>query len=260
MEPNMNNDSSTTGAENPLNGSLADEGQTSANQPQFVSVEQMNRALSGYNNRLEKKFQETLTNALNPLQQLLGNLQNPVNVDDTVPSNTPVQTPQPSQPNKEILKLQRSLDEMNQRVKASEQERETAVKQAIEEKVKSQVLSTLTGLKVEKGDQVFKLIRDNIVIGDDGSVKMKAVDPSFGFEEEKDLKSGLTDWLNSDGIHFLPPRNIGGSGASNTKSGTGQRIINPQDLAKMKPSELAKVNLKEVFGNETLATFFNTNQ
>src|SRR5271157_4522181 len=209
MEPNMNNDSSTTGAENPLNGSLADEGQTSANQPQFVSVEQMNRALSGYNNRLEKKFQETLTNALNPLQQLLGNLQNPVNVDDTVPSNTPVQTPQPSQPNKEILKLQRSLDEMNQRVKASEQERETAVKQAI---------------------------------------------------EEKDLKSGLTDWLNSDGIHFLPPRNIGGSGASNTKSGTGQRIINPQDLAKMKPSELAKVNLKEVFGNETLATFFNTNQ
>lgn len=270
-EENTQNDGSNTGAENRGNGGQTANDQNSGQQgqPQFVSVEQMNKALSNYNKRLEKQMNDTLTTALGPLQQMLEKIQNPdgnAGNEDANASSGNAQgqqaQQQTTQSNKEILKLQKSLDEMNKKFQAADTERENALKQAVEEKIKSQVLSTLTNLKVEKGEQVFRLIRDNIVVGEDGSVKIKVVDPTLGFEDEKDLKSGITDWLNTDGVHFLPPRNVSGSGATNAKGGTGggQRITNPNDLMKMKPSELAKVNLKEVFGEEALAAFFNTNQ
>lgn len=253
---------------NPTNGQMTDAengsqgGQTSndqGGQPQYVTVEQLNRALTGYNKRFEKQLQDTLSTSLTPIQELFSKLQNPETPSDEA-NNLPASQTQHPQSSKELMKMQKQLEELNKRLQASDQEKETAVKQALEEKVKSQVLSTLTSLKVEKGEQVFRLIRDNIVIGEDGSVKIRVVDPTLGFEDEKDLKSGLTDWLNSDGIHFLPPRNISGSGASNRGGSPGNQIVNMSDLMKMKPSDLAKVDLRKILGEDTITAFFNTNQ
>lgn len=266
-DENTQNNGQTTDAENGSQGGQTSNDQNAGGQqqqPQYVTVDQLNRALTGYNKRFEKQLQDTLSSSLTPIQELFKQLQNPDGGnagDGNDSSNAQNQQQQQAQPNKELLKMQKQLEELNKRLQASDQEKESAVKQALEEKVKSQVLSTLTNLKVEKGEQVFRLIRDNIVIGEDGSVKIRVVDPTLGFEDEKDLKSGLTDWLNSDGIHFLPPRNVSGSGATNRAGGTGgQKIVNPGDLMKMKPSELAKVDLRQVLGEDTLSAFFNTNQ
>lgn len=258
-KPNPQENSPTSGTENPAQG-----GQPSndpSNEPQFVTVEQLNRALTGYNKRLEKQLQDTLSSSLTPIQQLFQQMQNP----EANPSqNEPTETNNPNtnpQPNKELLKMQRQLEELSKKLQSADQEKEQAVKQALEEKVKSQVLSTLTNLKVEKGEQVYRLIRDNITVGEDGSVKIRIIDPTLGFEDEKDLKSGITDWLNNEGNHFLPPRNINGSGATNRTGGSGtNKIVNISDLNNMKPSELAKVDLRKVLGEDALAEFFNTNK
>lgn len=261
MSDMIENNGGTSGSENQMQGGQTSNDTTeNQNQPQYVTVEQLNRALTGYNKRAEKTIQETLNQALTPFQQLMEKLNGGDSNSETAQPSQSNPTAPVSGQDKEILKLQKSLEELNKKLQMTEQEKEVAAKQAVEEKMKSQVLSALTNLKVEKGEQVYRLIRDNIVVDENGNVRMKVTDPTLGFEEEKDIKSGLTDWLNSEGIHFLPPRNVAGSGATNRQGGMGQKIINPADLMKMKPSELAKVNLKDVFGEDTISAFFNTNQ
>ena len=262
MKPGENN-SQTTDAENGLQGgntsNESENSENNDNQSQYVTVDQLNRALTGYNKRseksVEKSINDALVKALSPFQSLL----NPSTEDSNISNES--QEKQNNQPNKEMLKLQKMLEDVTKKLEHSEQEKENASKQALEERVKSQVLSTLTNLKVEKGEQVYRLIRDMVVIDESGNAKIRVTDPTLGFEEEKDLKSGISDWLNSEGSHFLPPRNLSGSGASNQNQGTGnnQKIVNPNDLLNMSPKELAQVDLKKVLGEDALKTFFNTN-
>jgi hypothetical protein len=246
------NHGQTTDAENGSQDSQSlNDTSSTDNQAQFVTIEQLNRAMTGYNKRLEKQTQENIQTQLAPLLQQFEKFQ--------APQAESVDSQKPSTVDKEVLKLQKTLEDVQKKLQQAEQEKDNASRQAVDERVKSEVLSALTNLKVEKGDQVYRLIRDNIIIDESGKVKIRVVDPTLGFEDEKDLKSGLTDWLNSEGSHFLPPRNISGSGATNKSSGSGgQRITSLEDLNKMKPSDLAKVDLRQVLPEESLNAFFNT--
>lgn len=269
-----NTNGQTTGAENGSNGEsnnagTDNQGGNQGNTQQFVTVEQLNRALTGYNKRNEAATAKALETALNPLKELLAGMNKTGEGDETQTgtkngSDQNGQTQQQqAQNNKELLKMQKQLEELTNRLKASDQEKAEAVKQALEEKVKAKVLSTLTELKVEKSDQVFRLIRDSLIVDDNGNVKMKVIDPQLGFEDEQDIKSGLTSWLNTEGSHFLPPRNVGGSGAQNGNrqggGGNNNQNYSLDQLNKMKPSELANVDLSKVLGVDVLKTFLNVN-
>lgn len=231
-----------------------------ANQPQYITTEQLNRAITGHNKRMEQKFSTLLDQKFETIETLFSKFNNPEAPGEGQASQESQQQAT-SQPSKELLKLQRDFADLQKRLQNTEQEKENASKQALEERLKSQVLSTLTNLKVEKADQVYALVRNSLMVDESGNIKMKVVDPTLGFEDEKDLKSGLSDWLNAEGLHFLPPRPVTGSGASNQgRSTSNSRIPSYEELNKMKPSELAKVDLRKVFGDSEVAAFFNTNQ
>jgi hypothetical protein len=266
VDENQNN-GGTTDSANQSNGDQSANGQDGTqNNPQFVTIEMLNKALSGYNKRVESKFAEHLTTGLAPIHELLskigGTSEDQNNGDTAGQGQGQGQNQAQAQDNKELLKLQKQLSDLQNQLQTEKADKEKVAKQAQDQKVKSEVLSTLTSLKVEKGEQVYQLVRDNIVIDDNGRIQMKTVDKTLGFEDVVDLSKGLTDWLNDNGTHFLPPRNLGGSGANNNTGGgnDNRQITNLKDLNNMKPSELAKVDLRKALPEGTLEAFFNTNQ
>lgn len=235
----LSNDSGTTPAENGSQDSQSQNDGTT-NQPQFVTVDQLNRAITGHNKRMETQLTKTLDEKLSSFSSLIDSLKNTEEVKSE-PSKTP-----PSTGNNEILKLQKQLEDMQKALSKSDTEKQEATNRAREERIKSEVLSSLTALKVERGEQVYRLVRDAIEYDEDsGKAKMRVFDSSIGFDDVKDLQKGLAEWLNNEGQHFLPPRNVGGSGASNKSGSQGNRTRSFDELHNMSPAELRKVDLKD---------------
>ena len=222
----------------------------------YVTVDQLNKVLTNYRKRGEadmtKLLQDQSTSFSKMFDELKESFRPEVQKDDSPHKDE-------NKPNPELLKLQKQLADMESKYKRMEEEKNIANSKAKDEKIKAEVLSHLTNLKVERGDQVYRLIRDNILYDEDtGKIKFRLFDPEIGIEDEKDIKSGLSTWLNSEGSHFLPPRNLSGSGATGKQGISGNKVRDFAALKKMTPQELAKVNLKDYLSEDDLKIFFNT--
>jgi hypothetical protein len=262
MSPSAEGDNNggTTNAENGSQGAQPsnDEqnlkaGEKPPETPQFATVEQLNRALTSYNKRLEGHLEKKLTETLNPLMEMLQSLK------PTEGAEAGKQADNSEKPNKEVLKLQNQMQELQAMLERERKEKTEATQRALESRLKSEVLRVLSELKVDKTEQVYRLVRDELIVDEaTGRISMKVVDPKLGFEEEKDLKAGITDWLNNDGAHFLPPKQVSGSGAGtgNNTTVAVNKIFNIDEFMKMKPSEAAQVDLRKALGSEVVDAFF----
>jgi hypothetical protein len=222
-----------------------------------VSTEDLNKALTSYNKRLEKRYQDTITNLESRLESLASLLENNVKQPEKQESQANPNQPQ----NLELLKLQKQIEDLQVMNKKSEDEKKSAWERVKEEKIKTAVLQTLSSLKVEKSHQVYKLIQDSIVYDEaNEKISLNVLDPSLGFEDTKDLKSGLTTWLEHEGPQFLPPKNISGSGATNIGSKNSKNGYSIQQLKNMSNKELANTNLTDHIDPEILNNLLNRNR
>lgn len=222
----------------------------------YVTTDQLNRAITGHNKRLERAVMAEVSS----LKELFSSFGNKSEDSDqtTNSSNNQNSHTTSDKPSPELLRLQKQIEDLNKLVEVERRGKEEESKKAREEKVRSEVLKVLSENKVEKSEQVYRLVKDQLQLDDSGNVKLRLFDSTIGLEEDKDLRSGLSEWLNTDGLHFLPPRNTSGSGATsssnnNNRSG-GRRTYSMQELNDMKPSDLAKTDLQTILKEQGLMT------
>ncbi len=257
-----NTNGQTTGAENgSQGGSTSNDGaapQGGNAGEQYMTTQQFNSAMSSWNKRNQeataKAFTEQLQQALSPFQEMMQGMSQGDTTTKALTAEGGTSKPNDQQ-NPELLKIQRQMQDLQKLLDNEKQEKVSAQTKARDERVKSEVLKTLSELGVQKGDQVFKLIKDNLVYEDENSIKFRGMDSQINMEIESGLKSGLTDWLNNEGTHYLPAKVSGGSGASSSRMSSGNRVVDLDALNKMKPSELAKVNLADALGADVLKSF-----
>lgn len=242
------------------NGGQEDQG--TQNQPQYMTVEQYNKAMSSWGKRLQdstvKAVETQLQGLTEALAKLQGNAQDNGATASQNQSGTSGNAGATSDP--AVLKLQKQLEDMQKLLDNEKQEKSQAQVKARDERTKSQVVSLLNEIGVQKVEQVYRLVKDNLIVDENtGEVKIKTVDPQIHIEVENSLKTGLTDWLNSEGSHFLPARVQGGSGAAGGgKTVSNGKVVDLDALKAMKPSELAKQDLSQIIGADALKSFFNT--
>lgn len=264
MSPSAEGDNNggTTAAENGSQGSQPTNDEQSSKTeeqaskaPSFATVEQLNRALTSYNKRLEGQVEKKLQEAMNPLMEMLQAMKT---AEEDKAGKSDTLEKQGEQSNKEVLKLQNQMQELQTMLERERNEKQEANQRAVESRLKSEVLRTLSELKVEKAEQVYQLVRDALIIDEpSGRVTVRVIDPKLGFEDEKDLKAGLTDWLLTEGSHFMPPKPVTGSGAASSSGGvTMNKAFNVGEFMKMKPSEAAQVDLRKALGDDIVDAFF----
>ena len=242
MQDNAHGDNATTVTE--ANDNSTNE-QSTDTKPSFMTVDQVNRAITSHNKRLEKQFQSEFES----LKALLTKQNENTETTDKVESAQS----KSDKPDPELLRMKKNLEELAKQLDLTKQEKEREVQQRRDAQVKSEVLKVLTELKVEKSDQVYKLVKDNLILDEDANnIKLRFFNPQLGIEEELDLKGGLTDWLNIEGSHFLPAKNTTGSGATSSGTKGQKRVYSMAELDKLSPSELAKVDLQKILAEQNL--------
>lgn len=261
-DENNNATGGDTAGNNASQASQGDQGTAgSGNEPQYMTTEQFNKAMSGWSKRVQESTAKTLQDSL---AQFMENAQSQSNANQNTTTNKSdgsTSTASANEPSPEVLRLQKQMEALQKQLENETQEKAQAQVKARDEKIKADVLRTLSELGVQKGDQVYRLLKDDLIVQEDGSVKINVYDSAIQMNVEDNLKSGLTNWLNNEGAHYLPAKVQGGSGATGNRGGQGgQKVVNLDSLRTMKPSELAKVDLREVFGADTLNTFFGLNQ
>lgn len=247
-------DGLTSQSANEMNGEANPSTETNSRP---VSTEDLNKALTSYNKRIEKRYQDTISNLESRIESLTSLLESNVKQPEKQEPQTNPNQPQ----NLELLKLQKQIEDLQAMNKKSEDEKKSAWERVKEEKIKTAVLQTLSSLKVEKPHQVYKLIQDSIVYDETNEkISLNVLDPSLGFEDTKDLKSGLTTWLEHEGPQFLPPKNINGSGVTNAGSKNTKNGYSIQQLKNMSNKELANINLTDHIDPEILSNLLNRNR
>jgi hypothetical protein len=249
--------STDTDVTNNPNGSTAQNEGKENQQPQYITVEEfdkkLNSAITGHQKRFEQRFTQTLDDRFTSFQQLLEKAlsasQETEEESESSNGNTPNPKPQQSTSGHvppEVRALQKQLADMQSKLTESEKKAEKEASEKREASIRAKVVEAATQLGSDKGNQIYKLLKDQFDLDEAGNVKF--ISHEDGYEDIRDLKGGLNDWLQSEeGKHFLPAKNFQGSGASNNASGTAAgRTYTFQELDAMSPKDLAKLDIPKL--------------
>lgn len=149
---------------------------------------------------------------------------------------------------KKMSRLEKELaDEKAERVKA---QRERAEEQ---EKAKKQELrNSFQAALTEHGVTDPRLMRaalsqleeDGYMIRDeDGKAKFKGVD-KYGIETNFDPKSGVKNWITSEGKSFVPAVEASGSGGGGSRAATTTTNLSKGEFGKLSPQQKAAIELE----------------
>ncbi|MBM3810483.1 MAG: hypothetical protein FJW20_02490 [Acidimicrobiia bacterium] len=152
----------------------------------------------------------------------------------------------------ELLEERKRREQLEVRLNQLAEENRRSRSRAEEAERSTAIRSELQRLGVKKVDLAFKIVKDDIVRGEDGSLVVRSTEGPVGLQEY------LTQFVD-DNPEFLPARMVGGSGAT-----TGQRETSARgssfDLDKIRPGmdpeelesirqEISRVALQTMRGN-----------
>jgi hypothetical protein len=275
VENGSHSGSTGTDETNNQNGQ-GNEGDSQKPEPQFVTVEEfdrkLNSAITGHLKRTEQRFNQSLDEKFTSLKDLLEKApasqtaqSNQSKESQSIPeknTQTGDKTQQSAQSQSsnvvppEVKSLQDQVSDLTKRLADSEKKAAKEASEKREASIRAKVVETATQLGSDKGNQIYRLLKEQFDLDDAGSVKFKS--DANGYEDLKDLKGGLHDWLNSDeGKHFLPAKNFQGSGASNNQAGgstAAGRTYTIQELDALPPKELAKLDVPKLIAQGKVIT------
>lgn len=175
--------------------------------PKFVTEEQLNRAITArfgeLSKKLEKSFGETFTKALD---EKLSSFAPKGNEDESKPAS-PLEHP-------EVKGVLKQMQELQSRLKASEEREAAAKAKARDTQLRQQVGEALASAGIKdsmRAKHALKFLVDGekLVAWDDESERLVFRD-SDGFV---DFNTGLKGWLKSeDAKMYLPPPDTSGAG------------------------------------------------
>lgn len=192
-------------------GKTGEGNEPGADQPQYVTADDLarivNAAVTTHTKRLETKLAEQIAAAMKPAE----------------PNTPPAPSDKPDPNAGALAKLQSDLA-----IERKAREDEKREREAEREKAKSSEQSSALATALRDAGIVDKtmakaaqalLESDKSVARDElGLIKFKTVD-KYGAEALVDLAEGVTAWAKSDGLAFMPPRKVAGSGNTPPKGG-----------------------------------------
>lgn len=183
----------------------------------------VNAAVTAHSKRIAKDFDEKLAKALAPKPEGDDATAEPGDADPSAqaqgkatpkPQQQPAASPELVTLQKQLVKMQADLAKTQGDLTSERTARAKAERQRVEEQAYSTVRTALAGKVIAgvEGD-VLDLLRSRnaLVVGDDGSVRLKLRASADEPEEGLDLDTGLPQFLKTK-PHFLPAPNAGPSG------------------------------------------------
>lgn len=176
-----------------------------ADEPQYVTSEQLNRAISGHMKRLEGRLGASLKTSLAELMA------------DRTPEPEP-DTPEPdpdtsvAKPDPQMVALKRQLSALGNKLKASEDAQKASESKRQQATLRSAVNTALGELGMSgqhlKGATAALYHEGRVAVGEDGAALFRDQDGT-----ELPLADGLRDWAASDEAKlYQAPRSPRGSG------------------------------------------------
>lgn len=182
--------------------------------PQYVTVEQLNKALGARDKRFEQTFTAKVTETLGTFgktleEKLAAFAPKPPDGDGGDPKGSGKQV------DPELVKLRQEQEALRKKLEASE-------KKALEAETKSRNERALSALRAELSkhvrpeavDTLVKAFRGDITFDSDGN-------PQLPFEDgATTIDAAIGAWAKSDGAKlFIPAPNGGGAGTQRTSGG-----------------------------------------
>lgn len=180
-------------------------------EPKFVTADDLarvvNAAITSHSKRQETKIAELIAAAIKPAES----------------TEKPAGEGKPDANSAALAKLQADLAQERRAREDEKREREAERAKALRNEQSAALATALrdagvTDKTMARAAQAM-LESEGVVTRDDsGAIKFKTVD-KYGTEVLADLSEGLSAWSKSDGLAFMPPRKVAGSGNNPPKGG-----------------------------------------
>ena len=208
-----------TGADNQNGGTSAD----SDNEPKYLTAEEattlignvVNQAITAHSKRNETTSAEAIRRLL---QEELSKVVTPKSDDGGEPPSAGSKKPDP-----ESVAMRRKIEEMEAKLKASDERAAAAERKGREERARADLVSQLGPVREELKPVLSEYLFHRVAFDEDGTPLLKVG------EDALPLKDGVASFLKSkEAAVFLPPPGGGGAGSSagggaGKKMGTGAR-------------------------------------
>ena len=196
---------------------------------QFVTVEQLNAAITGHGKRQEKAFQDMLnplSESMKGVQEILAKLSGGNGGGGGTGGNGGNSGAGGNgggggtQTNPDLEKLRGEKAEMEKRLRAIEAEREAEKRKARDDRRNTAIVTSLGEAGITDGPRIKGALSalqasGAIDFGKEKPDELFWIDTSAGYRNELPLGDGIKSWLKTpEGAIYVPPTGAAGSGAN----------------------------------------------
>lgn len=194
----------------PKDETPADDDADEGTKPTYVTVEQLNQAMSAkFNEFANKKLPKLLEGALAPLTASISEAIGKAKESEEGAGAAK------GKESEELAKLRKDHEATQKALRAMEEDRKREAAESSRQKRSGLLQAALTKVGITNptlANAAAKLLEDRVLTGEDGRVVFKR-ENAYGVEEMVDVERGVGDWMKTDdGKAFAPARKVAGSG------------------------------------------------